>query len=81
MLVSDDLTYAEVMALLAPVEKKLGRTINPTLYTLKEFAERRDSKQNFLKRVLEQPVLWLAGNDSMNGSKDKPKEGRNGRAG
>ena len=59
MLVSDDLSYTEVMSVLATVEQQLGRTINPTLYTPGEFTERQDKQQNFIMRVLEQPVLWL----------------------
>ena len=59
LLVGDDLSYAEVMALLAEAEKKLARTINPTLLTPQELTERLASKQSFITRVMEQPKLWL----------------------
>jgi len=59
MLVGDDMSYSEVMELLAPAEKQLGRTINPTLYTVAEFTDRKNSHQPFITRVIEQPKLWL----------------------
>ena len=61
MLVGDDMSYSEVMELLAPAEKQLGRTINPTLYTVAEFTDRKNSHQPFITRVMEQPKLWLVG--------------------
>ena len=61
MLVGDDISYSEVMDLLAPAEKQLGRTINPTLYTVAEFTDRKTNHQPFIQRVMEQPKLWLVG--------------------
>jgi predicted nucleotidyltransferase len=61
MLVGDDISYSEVMELLVPAEKQLGRTINPTLYTVAEFTDRKTNHQPFIQRVMEQPKLWLVG--------------------
>jgi uncharacterized protein len=61
MLVGDDISYSGVMELLAPAEKQLGRTINPTLYTVAEFTDRKTNHQPFIQRVMEQPKLWLVG--------------------
>jgi uncharacterized protein len=67
MLVTDAVSYSEVMELLVPAESQLGRSINPTLYSAAEFFERKSSRQSFVTRVMEQPKLWLAGNsDSWN---------------
>jgi len=65
MLVGDDMSYSEVMELLAPAEKQLGRTINPTLYTVAEFTDRKNSHQPFITRVIEQPKLWLVGGSEL----------------
>jgi predicted nucleotidyltransferase len=65
MLVGDDMSYSEVMELLAPAEKQLGRTINPTLYTVAEFTDRKNSHQPFITRVIEQPKLWLVGDSEL----------------
>jgi len=59
LLVSDSLSYGEVMMALAGAEQQLGRTINPTLYTKREFRERRVKQQHFITRLLEQNVLWI----------------------
>lgn len=51
MLVSDDMSYSDVMELLAPAKKHLGRTINPTQYTIAEFTDRKTNHQPFIQRV------------------------------
>lgn len=61
MVVADDLPYAELMAALSVAETALGRPVNPTLYTQAEFDERQASKNAFMKRVMEQPKLWIKG--------------------
>jgi predicted nucleotidyltransferase len=61
MLVGSELSYSAVMELLGSAEQQLGRTINPTLYSLKEFTERCDNNQNFIKRVMEHSKLWIVG--------------------
>ena len=63
MLVSDALTYADVMAALHPLIERMGREINPTLYTRDELRKRLDAGNSFATRVLAQPRLWLIGND------------------
>ena len=63
MLVSDALTYADAMAALHPLMERLGREINPTLYTRAELRKRIAAGNSFVTRVLAQPRLWLIGND------------------
>ena len=63
MLVSDELTYADAMATLHPLMERLGREINPTLYTRAELRKRIAEGNSFVTRVLAQPRLWLIGND------------------
>lgn len=66
MLVSDSLGYSDVMGLLLEAEQQLGRKINPTLYSSREFEERVSARQSFLTRVLAQSTLWLHGESSFN---------------
>lgn len=61
LLVADGLTLEEVYKALAPAEKRLGRSINPTLYTRDELERRRETRNPFLIRVLTGPRLMLAG--------------------
>lgn len=63
MLISDTLTYADVFGALEPVAGRLGRPVNPTVYTATEFATRVRDENAFVRRVLEQPKLWLIGSD------------------
>lgn len=63
MLISDKLTYADVFATLEAASTRLGRAVNPTLYTRKEFAKRRAEDNAFITRVLAQPKLWLIGGE------------------
>ena len=70
MLVGDELSYSEVMGLLAHAEQQLRRTINPTMYTVAEFNDRKASHQSFIKRVMEQPKLWLVGDTELNNEPD-----------
>jgi DNA-binding transcriptional ArsR family regulator len=39
----------------------LGREINPTVYTLAEFAKKRTARDHFLTRVLDKPKLFVRG--------------------
>ena len=61
LVVSDDLTLEDLYTHLSGIEKQLGRQINPTLYTQREFAKRRKSGNPFLKRVLEGRTSLLKG--------------------
>jgi predicted nucleotidyltransferase len=61
MVISDRLAYAEVFAALEPATRRLGRTVNPTLYTQAEFARRTKAKNAFVSRLLSQPMVWIIG--------------------
>lgn len=53
LVVSDELLLEDVFAALADAEGDLGRTVNPTLYTVDEFERRRVEKSPFLSDVLQ----------------------------
>jgi len=59
MLVGDDLSYSEIMQLLEPVELQLQRTVNPTIYSQDEFAQRIAGDEGFLSKVMAQPIIDL----------------------
>lgn len=66
MLISDDLAYSELYARLEHVSQRLGRTVNPTIYTPQELAKRVKRKDAFTMRVLAQPKVWIiAGDDAL----------------
>ncbi len=63
MVVSDKLTYADVVSALHPLIERLGREINPTLYSRAELRKRREAGNAFVERVLAQPKLWVIGGE------------------
>jgi predicted nucleotidyltransferase len=63
MIVSDDLTYADLYEALEAVSQQLGRKVNPTIFTSSELAKRVAARGAFVKRVLEQPKVWLKGDE------------------
>lgn len=63
MLISDDLPYSELYGRLEAVSQRLGRTVNPTIYTPQELAKRIKGKEAFATRVLAQPKVWLIGGE------------------
>jgi predicted nucleotidyltransferase len=63
MVVSDELTYADLYQALEAVSYQVGRTVNPTIYTSAELGKRLKAGGAFVKRVLQQPKVWLIGDE------------------
>lgn len=68
LIVADDVTLEEVYAALRPAEKKLGRRVSPTLYTLREFQRRRTTGNSFISNVLSGERILLIGNEDAVGA-------------
>lgn len=67
MIISDDLSYADLFTMMEDAAKRLGRAVNPTIYSRAELAKRIRSQNAFVARVLKQPKIWLIG-----GARDLP---------
>jgi predicted nucleotidyltransferase len=63
LLVSNTLSYGDVFAALEPASQALSRTINPALYTEVDFKARQLSDNTFITRVMQQPKIWLIGQE------------------
>jgi predicted nucleotidyltransferase len=63
LVVSDSLTYADIFSALEQASQDLGRTVNPTVYSLREFARRVKEGKAFVARVMNQPKVWLIGDE------------------
>ncbi len=61
MLISDTLSYAELFPLLVPAQEKLGRQINPTFYSEKEWIRKYKQKNNFVLKIIKDPKIFLIG--------------------
>ena len=61
LLVVGSLGFEELLRLLGPAEKKIGREVSPRLYSEQEFRERRRRGDRFLAAVLRGPRVMLLG--------------------
>jgi hypothetical protein len=60
-----DLTLAEVLQHLQTAEEALGRRVNLTCYTMREFEQRRVELDSFVNKVLAQPTINLLEGDQV----------------
>ncbi len=71
-------SHSELLQALPSISLQLGRTINPTLYTSAEFAERVKQGRSFITRVLEQPKIYIKGSaDDINRLSSAGESGTN----
>lgn len=63
LVVSDTLGYGELFGALESASQTLGRTINPALYTAADFRARLQGDNAFINRVMQQPKIWLIGQE------------------
>jgi predicted nucleotidyltransferase len=61
MLISDKVSYLEVMKIASGAQQKLRREVNPTLYKNAEFRRKLGEGNAFLRRVMEQRRLDVIG--------------------
>ena len=64
MVISGKVTYADLFAVLEDVSARLGRKVNPTVYSPQELAKRVKQDNAFVTRILAQPKIWLFGGES-----------------
>ena len=74
MVVSEKLSYMDLMKISLGAQQKLQREVNPTLYKSAEFRRKLGEGNAFLRRVLEQQRLDVIG------SSDELQESRKSRA-
>ncbi|MEC5159016.1 MULTISPECIES: hypothetical protein [unclassified Janthinobacterium] len=63
LLIGDDTNYGDLLSSLAPGERMLRRKINPNLYSIADFKRRLREEQPFLTQVLQQPKIYVLGDD------------------
>ena len=61
MVIGKKLSYGDVMDRLIPVEGRLGRSVNPTIYSMADFKKKLKKKNSFLTRVLVQEKIIVMG--------------------
>ena len=63
LVISDRVDYADVFAALQPAERRLGRTVNPTVYSPAEWKRKRRAGNAFVTKVSRQPRIILLGRE------------------
>lgn len=63
LLVVGDIGLRDVTKLLSGIPDKVGREINPKVFTPQEFRRRKRTGDHFLNRVLAEPRIFILGNE------------------
>ncbi len=63
LVISDALSYADVFEAVEPALARIGRPVNPTVYSAGDLARKIAEGNAFATRVMSQPKIWVIGND------------------
>jgi uncharacterized protein len=63
LMVIGDVSFFDVVSAVSPLQERIGREINPTVFTANEFRQRLDQADPFATRVMRQPKVHLIGGD------------------
>ena len=61
VMVVGDVSFGEIVDHVGPLQEKIGREVNPTVYTQHEFARRARTGHHFVGDVLKHPKLFVIG--------------------
>jgi predicted nucleotidyltransferase len=64
LMVVGDIGLRKLTGLLMDVSGKIGREINPHVFSEKEFVKRNKDQDHFLKQVLEAPKIFIIGTEN-----------------
>lgn len=63
LMIIGDISFSQVAGLLYPVQKSLGREINPKIYSRKVWVQMKTSKSSFVSELLLKPRMDVIGNN------------------
>lgn len=63
MVIANKLSYGELLEALEPLTRTIGRRVNPTVLTQRDWAKRLATRSAFATRVMAQPRIWIAGSE------------------
>jgi predicted nucleotidyltransferase len=64
VMIVGEVTFGEIVSLMSPLQDRLGREINPTVYPVAEFRRKHSQKNHFLQTVLKSPKIFLIGDEN-----------------
>ena len=63
LMVIGDTSFGDVITVVQGAEKRLGRDVNPTVYSVDEFRGKIEAKHHFLTTVIAEPKLFVLGDE------------------
>ena len=63
VMVVGDASFGDVVSALQPAQEVIGREVNPSVYSAKEFSAKLRAKHHFLSSVMAAPKVFLAGSE------------------
>jgi predicted nucleotidyltransferase len=63
LMVVGEVSFSDVVGAVLPVQTKLRREVNPTVYSVKELRAKLSEKHHFLTSVLEREKIFLIGSE------------------
>ncbi len=61
LLVIGEVSFAEVVSALYPVQETLGREVNPKIYRQEEWMQMKNGKEAFVTEIMAKPRLDVIG--------------------
>jgi len=65
MVIADKFSYGELLEALEPLSETIGRRVNPTVMSTREWAKRLHARSAFATRLMAQPKIWLIGSEDV----------------
>ena len=63
VVITDTLSYSDIVKHLYPLDQKLGRPVNLVVYATDEFVSKLSTDNAFVSRLMEQPKIMLIGSE------------------
>ena len=76
MIIGDEVAYADLFALVSQAEQRLGRKVNPTIYSQADLQKQLAAGNAFAVRVLAQSKLFIVGSEYDLPKPRKPRQGK-----
>jgi predicted nucleotidyltransferase len=76
MVFARDTGYSEIFGALQKAEKILMRPINPTVTTIEEWQDKFSEKNSFVRKVIQQPKLFIVGTENELKGIEQSRQGR-----
>ncbi len=65
MIIADKLSYGELLEALEPLADSIGRRVNPTVLSRREWVKRLGARSAFATRLMAQPKIWVVGTEDV----------------